>query len=246
VTTGCIRRALLAGALFVSAAVCFADTVRVALVLDGDSLRLTDGREVRLIGINTPEHGKDGKAEEPLAREARVLLKRLVEGKEIRLAYDHERQDRYRRTLAHAFLSDGTSVQQAMLGEGLAVVIAIPPNLAHLDRYLRAETEARRMRRGVWGDAFYQPRDVRQLGAHDTGFHFVSGRVQRVGRSRFSIYLDLDDRFALAIPQQHWYHFGGDPKRFIGKHVIARGWVTAQENRLRLRLSHPAMLQLID
>jgi endonuclease YncB( thermonuclease family) len=245
VTIGWIRRALVAGALFVSAT-CFADTVRVAHVLDGDSLRLTDGREVRLIGINTPEHGKDGKAEEPLARTARVLLKRLVEGKEIHLAYDHERQDRYRRTLVHASLTDGTSVQQAMLREGAAVVIAIPPNLARLDLYLRAETEARRMQRGVWADTFYQPRDAQRFDTRDTGFRFVSGRVQRLGRGRYSIYLDLGDRFTLVIPQQHWHHFGGDPKRFIGKHVIARGWVTAQENRLRLRLSHPAMLQLID
>lgn len=143
-------------------------------------------------------------------------------------------------------LDDDTSVEQEILRAGLAVVVAIPPNLAHLDSYRRAETEARRAGRGLWAHNYFTPRAAAQLSTTDTGFRFVSGRVQRVGRGRYSIYLDLSDRFTLIVPQEHWHYFGGDPKRFVGKQLIARGWVTTQENRLRLRLSHPAMLELID
>src|SRR5687767_12005955 len=67
VTVVRIQRALIASALFICAllpGLTRAESVRVTQVLDGDSFRLSDGREVRLIGINTPEFGKNGKPNE--------------------------------------------------------------------------------------------------------------------------------------------------------------------------------------
>ncbi len=220
-----------------------AETVRVAQVLDGDSLRLTDGREIRLIGVTAPEYGKDGAPDEPFAREARAALARLIQGGELQIEYDAERRDRYGRTLAHVLLSDGRSVEEALLRDGLAFLIAEAPNLARLESYARAEVEARRAGRGVWGHPYYKPRAAARLGPDDTGFRFVEGEVRRVGRGPHATYFDLSERFTLVIPHEHWHFFGGDPKRFLHRHVIARGWVSAQENRLRLRLSHPAMLE---
>jgi len=62
------RKAPRSGAFFIwavllaLAATAAADTARVAKVIDGDSLRLSSGREVRLIGINAPELGPDAGA----------------------------------------------------------------------------------------------------------------------------------------------------------------------------------------
>lgn len=234
------------GALFVWSAVCLGEPVQVAQVIDGDSLRLRDGREVRLIGINAPEFGKDGQPDEPLAREARALLAQLVAGKELRLRYGPERHDRYRRTLAHLELPDDGGIEEVLLRQGLAVAIAVPPNLAHVDAYRHAEAEARRAGRGLWAHPYFQPRDPALLGANDAGFRFVRGRVQRLGHGRDTIYLDLAERFALAIPRQHWHYFGGEPQRLVGKQVIARGWVTPYKRGLRLALPHPAMLEVVD
>ena len=49
----------------------FDETVEVAKVTDGDTLRLRDGRSVRLIGINSPELAHTDKPAEPLAEQAR-------------------------------------------------------------------------------------------------------------------------------------------------------------------------------
>lgn len=67
-----MKKASLAGAFFVSAiwlsaaqAFCPAPagltSVSVQRVVDGDTLRLSDGRNVRMIGLNTPELGKQAK-----------------------------------------------------------------------------------------------------------------------------------------------------------------------------------------
>lgn len=65
---------------------------RVAYVVDGDTLRLTNGRYVRLIGIDTPEHGR------PYYLAAKRHLDQLVTG-QVRLVNpastdDHDRYGR--------------------------------------------------------------------------------------------------------------------------------------------------------
>ncbi|WP_376748670.1 thermonuclease family protein, partial [Stutzerimonas nitrititolerans] len=73
-----LRKASLVGAFFVSAFFAAAASAacsppgplqvqKVAQVIDGDTLRLVDGRSVRLIGLNTPELGRKGRRAEPFA-----------------------------------------------------------------------------------------------------------------------------------------------------------------------------------
>ena len=92
-----IKKASLAGAFFVSAiwlsgaqAFCPAPdglaSVAVQRVVDGDTLRLSDGRSVRMIGLNTPELGKKGRADEPFAVTARKRLEALVAASDGQLA----------------------------------------------------------------------------------------------------------------------------------------------------------------
>ncbi len=71
------RKASLVGAFFMSVVSVFAgaaeacrptgalQNVEVARVVDGDTVRLRDGRSVRLIGINAPELAHNGRTTEP-------------------------------------------------------------------------------------------------------------------------------------------------------------------------------------
>lgn len=78
-------------------------------VVDGDSLRLVDGRKVRLIGINTPELGRDGKPDEPLSVKARDALEKIIATHTITLKMGPDKTDHYGRTLAYVMLPDGSS-----------------------------------------------------------------------------------------------------------------------------------------
>lgn len=53
--------------------------VHVQRVVDGDTVRLKDGRSVRMIGLNAPETGKKGLSDEPYAVAARQRLQALVQ-----------------------------------------------------------------------------------------------------------------------------------------------------------------------
>jgi endonuclease YncB( thermonuclease family) len=85
-------------------------------VLDGDTLRLPDGRRLRLPVVDTPEMGR------PCSDEARAFTAaRLQAAREVRLADDDPPRDRYGRLLADVLL-DGASLSASLLGAGLATV----------------------------------------------------------------------------------------------------------------------------
>lgn len=213
-------------------------------VVDGDSVILTDQRQVRLIGINAPELGKEGKSDEPLAVAARDRLRKLVEGKSVQLVLEEEQRDHYGRWLAHLELPDGASVEEILLKEGLASAIAIPPNVSQWHRLFEAESVARATRRGIWGNSYSTPIPAEALDAARTGFHFVRGRITHVGHSQKYVYLDMSPQFALRIGQADWnQYFRGRPEDWRGKQVEARGWISEQAGRLHMGIGHPAMLQ---
>ena len=230
------------------AAIAGTEGATVRHVLDGDSVILADQRQVRLIGINAPEFGKDGKPDEPLAAAARDRLRELVQGKNVRLMLEEEQRDHYGRWLAHLQLPDGTRVEEVLLKEGLASAIAIPPNVGQVRRLFDAETATRAARRGIWGLAYSTPVAAESLASAHTGFRFVRGQITHVGRSRKYVYLDMGPRFALRIDHADWKHYFRDGKccgiqNWRGAQVEARGWISEQNGRLHLGIGHPAMLQ---
>jgi endonuclease YncB( thermonuclease family) len=221
-------------------------TAQVRHVVDGDTLVLSDKRHVRLIGINTPERGRDGSPDQPLAHEARVMLHSLVDNKTVRLQMEQDRHDRYGRLLAHVILTDGRNVQEILLRSGLAFVVAIPPNVGRLPRYQSAEREARNKRLGVWGHPFFKCLPAENITSEQTGFRRVCGTIREVRRKRRYIYFVFTERFSLSVPHKAWQTFGGRPEDWFGQKVEARGWVTASDRRLRLSIKHPSMLTRLN
>jgi endonuclease YncB( thermonuclease family) len=94
-----------------------ADPLTVTRCIDGDTLQLSNGEKVRLIGVDTPESknnaktrrdskrtGQDIKTITAMGKEAVEFTRKLVEGKQVRLDYDVDKKDRYGRTLAYVYV----------------------------------------------------------------------------------------------------------------------------------------------
>ena len=220
----------------------------VEYVYDGDTILLADGRKVRLVGIDTPELGHDGEPDQPLAKEAKAKLGQLAKPyRELQLRYDKQRWDGYGRTLAHLFLMNGTNIQREMLSNGLATVIAIPPNLWQLKCHLESEAKAQADRRGLWSLPRYQPVKAEALTKEERGFRVITGRVQRVGKGRKTIWLHLARHVVLQIPHSFTHYFTQyRPNQLKGRRVLARGWVTRSRNGLRMTIRHPSALRVLD
>lgn len=221
------------------------EEVRIGRIYDGDTVELSDGRKLRLIGIDTPELGHGRGPSQPLAEAAFQALRTLLAtSPRLRLRYDAEPHDRYQRRLAHIFLHNGASVEAALLEQGLATALVIPPNVWNLACYQAAEKRARLARRGLWALADYQPVDVDKLPAKAAGFHLIKGRVERVGNSRKSIWLNLAGNVSLRIDRKDLPYFKGyDLQGMENREVLARGWLHPQKRGLMMRIRHPAALE---
>ena len=222
------------------------ERVRVGHVYDGDTVKLTDGRRLRFIGINTPEIGHNGQPDQVLALQARAALQEILHthNQILFLQYGEESQDHYGRLLAHAYLEDGTDVAVRLLEQGLATTLVVPPNTRVQECYQHHEDEAREAARGLWALPDYQPVDNRTLHPDSRGFRIVRGRVTDIRQSRYSIWLDLDGPVTLHVNRKDLVNFqNGFPASTLHRTVVVRGWITANKNRLRIKVRHPAALQ---
>jgi micrococcal nuclease len=257
------RRASWFGALFVWALLttnivqaragdtCAADHIdewaEVAYIFDGDTIRLKDERIIRFIAINAPEVAHHQQPAEPLGEAAKQSLSHLLPvGSQVGLRYDRERFDSHHRVLAHIFDSKGNNISAVLLRQGKAFAIAIPPNLWGSTCYFGNETLARKAQRGVWAQANFQAKNADGLTTRRGGFYRVTGRVVRIGKSRRNVWLDMGKRFAVRITLKQFRYFEARQLESLqGKVITVRGWAHFYNGKLRLTLTHPAMLENI-
>lgn len=126
--------------------------VNVERVVDGDTFRIVEGKErVRMIGIDAPESVKPGEEPEPYGKEAAEFARKVLSGQKVKLVFDVQERDKYGRLLAYVYLKDGTFVNALLVKEGYARVLTVPPNVAHAEKFVRLEREARLHKKGLWG-----------------------------------------------------------------------------------------------
>jgi endonuclease YncB( thermonuclease family) len=259
-----LKKASLVGAFFVfgfyfDAAMAFCPapgklpSAKVQRVVDGDTLRLTDGRSVRLIGLNTPELGRKGRSADPFAEAARKRLQALVAASDGRIALQIglQAKDHYGRTLAHAYDQRGRNIEAQLLSEGLGYLVAVAPNVALVQCQQAAERSARQARSGLWQRSPVQTPKQLKSG----GFALLQGRVQRIERNAGGLWLEMGDSLVLHIAPRVLGNFDlRAVQRLEGRKVEARGWVIdrsarggtrAGQARWMLPLTDTAMLEAL-
>ena len=163
------------------------------------------------------------------------------------LRFDEEHHDRYHRLLVHLYTSESRSVENWMLENGYALVIAIPPNLWNLECYRQAEQRAQTQEKGLWSQQYYYVMDAATLNAVTQGFHIVKGRVNNVGETDSSLWLNLEGGLALRIDRGDLAYFNGISIMKLKNHeVLVRGWVHYDDDLPVMRLRHSVSLQVIN
>ena len=117
--------------------------IYVKEVIDGDTVILSTGQSVRLIGINTPE------TDMPFFEEAKQYLDYLIGDKQVRLEKDISDKDQYGRLLRYIYLDD-IFINLEMVKSGFANSFAYPPDIKYHDLFTEAERGARKQSIGLW------------------------------------------------------------------------------------------------
>lgn len=223
-------------------------------VIDGDTLVLDDGRQVRLVGIQAPKLplGRPGFEAWPLAGEAKAALEELGLQKRLRLSYGGRRTDRHGRVLAHLHDQGGRWLQGELLRRGLARVYSFRDNRALVPEMLALEDEARAAGRGIWSHPFYALRAADKAGIFVGGFQLVVGRVLDAAVVRGRAYLnfgpDWRTDFTATISPRDRRVFaaaGIDPMALKGRLVRVRGWLR-DYNGPMIEVTHPEQIEVLE
>lgn len=134
------------------------DPVSTHRVIDGDTLDVVDAagnrERVRILGIDAPELGRDGRQAECYASEAKSRVSVLLRRRPVTLTVDpgQPTHDRYDRVLAYVTV-DGRDLGEQLLSEGFVRQYhrENQPPPARDASYRRAEQQARMAVRGMWG-----------------------------------------------------------------------------------------------
>lgn len=127
----------------------------VTKVIDGDTFWVDNGTEsfkVRFIGIDAPEtRNSRWKKKGYYAFESKEYVRSKTEHQWVRLKFDVQTMDRYKRRLAYIYLEDGTFLNASLVEQGYAVVDTYPPNVKYVEQFIDLQKQARNAKQGLWG-----------------------------------------------------------------------------------------------
>lgn len=216
-------------------------------IVDARSLRLDDGRVLRLAGI------------EPFGlllsepEEAEATLKRrlaeLISGAGLKVRVLSERPDRYGRYPA-MIEAGGRLVQETIVGEGLAIAYTGGDTLPCFDILLMAEAAARKARRGFWAENRLPLARPEALASRIGHFAIFEGRVVSVGSRRLRTYLNFGERWltdvTAEVAAEDREKFGGEAalEALSGQRVRLRGFLETLDGPM-LVLRSPMQLEVL-
>ena len=116
----------------------------VKRIIDGDTFELTDGKSVRLIGVDAPEIG------ETCSTQATNQLSSLIAGETVYLEKDVSETDIDGRLLRYVYVN-GVFVNLELVYYGYAYAVSYPPDIAYASQLADAEEDAINNDRGcLW------------------------------------------------------------------------------------------------
>jgi endonuclease YncB( thermonuclease family) len=203
----------------------------VTEIVDARTLRMQDGRDVSLAGIEPV-------AVEGAAKAGRTsALSAIVAGHGVTLRGEDDTPDRYGRQRAFVFLDGAdTPVQVALLTQGEALVAATVPDKECAAVLRAAELAARQARRGIWADpsAIKNPESPGDILAEIGRFTLIEGKVLSVREAGATTYLNFGRNwtrdFAVTIPKRMiavYAAAGIALKSLENRRIRVRGWIEA-------------------
>jgi endonuclease YncB( thermonuclease family) len=218
---------------------------RVAAVTDARSFRLTDGREIKLAGI------------EPTSADAArrtAALAGLIAGRGVTLHGDDDAPDRYGRQSAFVFVvGEDSSVQARLLSQGEALAAADIADKDCAAALLATEAAGREAKKGIWAaaSAIKNAESTGDILAGNGRFMLVEGRVLSVRQAGAITYLNFGRNwtrdFAVTISRRVLASFeaaGIAPKSLENRRIRVRGFVETRTGP-RIDLQRAGQLEVL-
>ncbi|MBL1419636.1 MAG: thermonuclease family protein [Alphaproteobacteria bacterium] len=234
---------------------------KIIQVVDGDTVILSSGKQVRMVGTQAPKLTLNRKnfIDWPLADTAKIELENIVLGKQVTLKYGGLKTDRHRRILAHLFIKGDNGqdiwLQEHMLKQGLARTYSFKDNRSCITELLTAENSARVTNKNIWAHEYYNiihATDLKTLDQKHGTYQLIEGKLlkfeYRYGQLYFNFGQNYRTDFTINVPKRHRMAFAQsnlDFKNMVGKTIRVRGWLEKRGGPM-IEATHPEQLEFLD
>ncbi|MBY0381580.1 MAG: thermonuclease family protein [Xanthobacteraceae bacterium] len=216
----------------------------VVAVTGPRTLRLDDGRDVRLAGIEVPAISSD---------EATAVLTRAALDRDVTLHGRDDTPDRYGRQPAFVVVyGEEASLQETLIGRGAAITAAVEDKSC-LATLRATEVLARNAPTGAWADPTFvkNAADPNKILSDIGHFALVEGIVLSARQSGQTLYLNFGRKwnqgFAVTISRGMMASFAAaemPPAALANKRIRVRGWIEKRGGP-RIEVSRPDQIELI-
>lgn len=233
-----------------------AAAARVDKVIDGQTVLMTDGKIVRLLGIDYPFMAGDAEGGPSILGKA-ALEAFLPKGKEVLLyqnkSREHGRINRMGHSLAHLVIKDrGEWVNGALVARGIAWSATDAANPAMAAQLYKLEDDARKAQKGLWSKNSPFGLLTPETAAQGNGaFRVVEGTVNRAATSKNNLYLNFGsdwrkDFTVMITPdiRKSLSRKGIDAMALAGQKIRVRGWLR-EWNGPFMELETPERLEVL-
>ncbi len=232
-------------------------TEKIVEIIDGDTVVLASGKQVRMVGTQAPKLALSRKnfTDWPLAKQAKQTLENIALGQTVTLKYGGRKTDRHGRILAHLFTEDGTWLQKYMLEQGLARTYSFKDNRSCITELLKAEQTARTNSLNIWQNDYYDimsASDLKQLNQKNGTYQIIEGELLKFDTVYGQLYFNFGENyrtdFTITVAKRNRLAFAQsniDFKNPIGKKIRIRGWLE-QRGGPMIEATHPEQFEFLE
>lgn len=208
-----------------------------------------NGEEIRLIDVIAPDFPKETAPRDAAALYAR-RIGALLAGANPQVE-DKRDRDRWNRRVAVLRMTTGETLQELLVGEGLARVRPESDDDGFIDRLLLLERLARDEKRGLWNEFRYRVHDASDARRAVGRFNLVEGAplagALRKGRAYLNFGEDFRTDFTATAPSRSarkWAKTGLDFTTLAGRSLRLRGHV-AWINGPSVEITHSKQIEIL-
>jgi len=222
---------------------------KVVKVLDGDSFVLEGERQVRILGIDTPEFGQ------PFSEKSKARTEKLILGKIVNIYVCKENpKDKYGRILGIVKIGN-TDVGYTLVSEGLAFCYILPPcGLSLAKKCYDLSNKAEKDKIGIWTSREITPIKAQLAAEAIDKRRTVEGVVLRGFKSKNgNVFLNFGPNyktdFTIFIYKTCLPNFssnGIDPTTFYKDKLVRVRGPVIEYNGPEIKVCHPYQIEVRD
>ena len=227
-------------------------TTVIKKIIDGDTIKASNGETIRLIGVDTPEIFWDKGTAEFYGYKAMKFTRKNLLNKKVYLRYGQKKRDDYGRVLAYIYLENGELFNIKLLNSGYAHLMTVAPNTKYLDNFTNEVVKSRAEGSGIWSQIKQLEKEIPVVSWDEVKKYYgkkviVEGKIINTYQSDKVVFLNFSKNYnetlTVVIFNNDLNKFAIQPEKFfLNKKIKVMGIIKKYEGAPEIIVENPSTI----